>query len=260
MKIGAHVSIAGGFEAAQQRALAIGCNCLQIFSSSPRGWDSPDPNINFKFALAPVYFHATYLINLANGGEIGEKSKKLLIAEMNLASKLGIKGSIIHLGSYISNESLQQEFGDKILFDNINEVLNKTSENTLFIIENSGNKKIGQKMEEIQEILDKVNNPRVRVCLDTCHLFAAGYHFEEIEKLPFLDKVELIHINDSRDPFGSGRDRHENIGHGLIGLNEFKSLINNPKLKHLPFILEVPGVAGTGPDEQNIQTIISLLL
>lgn len=252
MKIGAHVSIAGGFDKTEERAVAIGCNCLQIFSSSPRGWDLPNPNINFKFNLNPVYFHATYLINLANAEEIGEKSKKLLIAELNLAGKLGIKGSIIHLGSFKNDNDFQ------ILINNIREILDNTSAESLFIIENSGNKKIGQKMEEIEQILNKINNPRVKVCLDTCHLFAAGYQLTEIDKLPFFDRIELIHLNDSKDGFGSGRDRHENIGHGLIGLKEFKSLVNNPKLKDLPFILEVPGFADKGPDEQNVQTVISL--
>lgn len=260
MKIGAHVSIAGGFDKAEERAKVLGCNCLQIFSSSPRGWDLPNSNINYKFNLSPVYFHATYLINLANDGDIGEKSKKLLIAELNLASKLGIKGSIIHLGSYISNQSRPHITGYKILINNIREVLEKSPQDTLFIIENSGNKKIGQKMEEISKIIATVNNPRVRVCLDTCHLFAAGIPFSEIDNLPFFDAIELIHLNDSKDPFGSGRDRHENIDHGLIGLNEFKSLINSPKLKDLPFILEVPGLAGNGPDKENVQRLISLSL
>lgn len=250
MKIGAHVSIAGGFDKAEERAKVLGCNCLQIFSSSPRGWDLPNPNIEYKFNLSPVYFHATYLINLANDGDIGEKSKKLLIAELNLASKLGIKGSVVHVGS--GNV-------DTVLFNNINEVLKNTPPETFFIIENSGNKKIGQKMEEISKIIAAVNNPRVRVCLDTCHLFAAGIPFFEIDNLPFLNKIELIHVNDSRDPFGSGRDRHENIGRGKIGLEEFRKLVNSPKLRHLPFILEVPGLAGNGPDKENVQLLRSLL-
>jgi len=136
--------------------------------------------------------------------------------------------------------------------------LKNTPKQTLFIIENAGTKKIGHKTEEIQSILETLNNPRVRVCLDTCHLFAAGYKVSEIDTLPFLDRVEVIHVNDSRDPFGSGRDRHENIGQGQIGLEAFRQLVTNPKLKDLPFILEVPGFAGTGVDKENIQTLISL--
>jgi deoxyribonuclease-4 len=249
MKIGAHVSIAGGFDQAQRRIKEMGGNCLQIFSSSPRGWSLPDPKVNFRFDLSPVYFHASYLINLADKGEIGRKSGQSLIAQLNLAPRLGVKGSVVHLGSGLL---------DEVLFNNLNEVLKKTPPETLFIIENSGTRKIGRTMEEIKKILDRLDNPRVRVCLDTCHLFAAGIRFEEMEKLPFLDRVELIHLNDSRDPFGSGRDRHENIGQGQIGLENFRMIVNHPKLKHLPFILEVPGFADRGPDEQNIQIIKKL--
>jgi deoxyribonuclease-4 len=246
MKIGAHVSIAGGFDQAQRRIKEMGGNCLQIFSSSPRGWSLPDSKINFRFSLSPVYFHASYLINLADKREIGRKSKQSLIAELNLAAKLGVKGSVVHLGS---------GFIDEILFNNIREILEKTPPETLFIIENAGNKKIGRTMGEMEEILKMLGSPRVRVCLDTCHLFAAGIRFEEMEKLSFFDKVELIHLNDSRDPFGSGRDRHENIGQGKIGLEDFKMIVNNPNLSHLPFILEVPGFDNNGPDKQNIQIV-----
>lgn len=275
IKLGAHVSTAGGFEKALTHLSNIGGNVLQIFSASPRGWNfaktDPIQVSHFKVAKAKlhihdVFFHASYLINLADGEKTGHMSKLSLIAELKAASTLGVKGSIIHLGSFKDSKTDEKY---NILIKNIKEILAQTPEDTYFIAENAGNRKIGQSLDEIASIICDVDNPRMKVCLDTCHLFSAGFDLREGDKLTaFLDefdkkigleKLEVWHLNDSRDPFASGRDRHENIGEGTIGLDEFRLILNHPKLKHLPFIIETPGFDDNGPDKKNLDILKSLL-
>jgi len=274
-KLGAHLSIAGGYHKALERITNIGGNCLQIFSVSPRGWqfakiDEKQAELFLKtkekLKIDPIYFHATYLINLADDSSIGHLSKQSLIAEMNVAAKIGIKGSIVHLGSYKNQKS---EVKSQKLIKNIQEILNKTPKNTFFIIENAGNRKIGQTLEEISQIIKDLNSSRVKICLDTCHLFSNGYDFnndkeldsffDKLDKLDLLKRLELWHVNDSRDSFNSGHDRHENIGKGSIGLEEFKTLLNHPKIKNYPFIIETPGFNNEGPDKKNLDILKSLI-
>jgi deoxyribonuclease-4 len=274
-KLGAHLSISGGYYKALERIKSIGGNCLQIFSATPRGWQLAKADhqqiaqfnkVKSELKIDPVYFHASYLINLANEEKIGHLSKLSLIAEMSLAPKMKIKGSIIHLGSY---KGIKNDHKYKVLISNIKEILSKTPKESLFIIENSGNKKIGQTLEEIAQIIDDLENDRVRLCLDTCHLFSNGYKFESIKELEIfvdklkqlnlLKKLELWHLNDSRDPLNSGRDRHENIGQGKIGIEEFTLLLNHPKTKNYPFIIETPGFNNKGPDKKNLDILKSLL-
>ena len=282
-KLGAHLSIAGGYDQALKKIGEIGGNCLQIFSASPRGWNritvtekqiQDFVQLKKKLAVDPVFFHASYLINLADSERIGSFSKKTLIAELNIASQLGIKGSIIHLGSYkndrrdvINHVSTEKKY--PILINNISEILASTPKDTFFIIENAGNKKIGQSLVEIAQIIKDLDNKRVKVCLDTCHLFSAGYDLRTLEKLDRflaefdqkigLDKLIVWHFNDSRDTFASGHDRHQNIGEGLIGKEEFKLILNHPLLKKLPFIIETPGFDNHGPDKKNLDTLKELI-
>jgi deoxyribonuclease-4 len=277
IKLGAHQSISGGYSQALKRINNIGGNCLQIFSSSPRGWNFAKSNnkeikkfidLKTKLKIDSVYFHASYLVNLADDSRIGHLSKMSLIAEMNLALKLQIKGSIVHLGSYLTyDRGVDNKY--KVLINNIKEILEKTPKQSLFIIENAGNRKIGQTLEEISQIVKDVNNPRIRICFDTCHLFSNGYKFNTNKELDlFLDKlakleinnlIELWHVNDSRDEFNSGHDRHENIGQGTIGLEEFTTLLNNKKTNHYPFIIETPGFKDEGPDKKNLDILKSLI-
>jgi len=275
IKIGAHQSIAKGYVESLKRIKNIGGNCLQIFSSSPRSFSFTRINqqqvVDFielknKLKIDPIYFHASYLINLADIDRIGKLSKNLLINEFKIASLLQIRGSIIHLGSfknYLPQEQNMNKY--QALISNIKEVLEKTPKNSLFIIENSGNRKIGQSLEEISQITKDVNNDRVRLCLDTCHLFSSGYKFENIKeldtflaklvKLKLIDKLECWHVNDSRDAFNSGHDRHANIGTGNLSINEFKTLLNHKITKNYPFIIETPGFDNKGPDKKNIDIL-----
>ncbi len=281
MKIGAHLSIAGGYHKALERVSTIGGNCLQIFSSSPRGWHYPQLEqgaqrlfieIKKRLGIDPVFFHASYLVNLADDQEVGIKSKKNLTAELTIASQLGIVGSVVHVGSFKETlPSVWDVSRDKrysVLINNILEVLTQTPKDTFFIIENAGNRKIGQSLEEIRQIILDVNDERVKVCLDSCHLFSAGYgihtaigldqFIDEFEQKIGLQRLVALHLNDSRDSFNSGHDRHENIGEGSLGIESFRHIVNHPLLKHLPFIIETPGFDGKGPDKKNIDILSSL--
>lgn len=284
LKLGAHQSILGGYQKALKKVKEIGGNTLQIFSSSPRGWSFAkitktkkdiEEFIKLKKELQidPVYFHASYLINLADESKIGYLSKRSLINELNIAKKLNIKGSIVHLGSFKDSQILNTSFENnpkyKVLIKNIQETLSQTPKETLFIIENAGNRKIGQNLEELAFIFRQLNNPRIRLCLDTCHLFANGYSFDnkvdltiflnKLDRLNLLDRLELWHLNDSRDPLNSGRDRHENIGQGEIGIEEFKAILNHKETENFPFIIETPGFDQKGPDKKNLDILKSLI-
>lgn len=267
---------------ALDRLSKIGGNTLQIFSASPRGWNTAsiteEQKKNFlekrqQLNIGPIFFHASYLVNFADNGRIADNSKNSLIAEMSVAAEIGILGSIVHLGSFKKTPpslfDTTSESGYKTLIDNICFVLDHTPKNVYFIIENAGNNKIGKNIAEIAAIIRDVQSDRIRVCLDTCHLYSAGYNLGspdtldaflgEFEKLIGLDKLIAIHANDSRDPFGSGRDRHENIGQGTLSLRPFELLIHDSRTKHLPFIIETPGFDGTGPDKKNLDILKSLV-
>lgn len=296
---GGHVSIAGGYKEALPRAVALGGNALQMFSGSPRGWNLPKVapaeagvyrETAKRLGIVASYFHASYLVNLADDGPNGKHSVDALVAELTVAEALGVRGSIVHLGSFKEPRAVESEklkvgslFPDEsrqtvyikherypLLISNIKAVLKKSPKGTLFIIEDMGMRKIGRSLDEIANIVSDVDDPRVKVCLDTCHLHAAGYDISTKKKLDEfltyfddsigLEKLECFHINDSRDEFGSLRDRHDNIGEGKVGKDVFKLILNHPKLKTLPFILEVPGFDDSGPDKKNMDILKSLVV
>lgn len=275
MYLGAHLSITGGYHKALESISEKGGNALQIFSASPRFWNSlavSDEAISLfletkkRLSIYPVYFHSTYLINLADENMIGEKSTKNLIAELNIASKLNIKGSIVHTGSYKEGKT---ENKYKKLLSNISTILENTASDTVLILENAGNRKIGMQMEELGEIIKIIADKRLKICLDTCHLHASNYNLstekkleeflEKFDQVIGLDQLELFHINDSKDLFGSLRDRHENIGEGSVGKEVFRLLLNHSRLRDLPFIIETPGFDGKGPDKKNLDILKSFL-
>jgi apurinic endonuclease APN1 len=280
--IGAHLSAAGGYVNALYKLKEIGGNCLQLFASPPRNWTSANPTgeqeqafltEKDKLTLTAVYFHATYLINLADDGQTGEKSKKILIEELQLASKLGVLGSVVHLGSFkekLPDEKVFREHPKHtLLLRNISHVLEQTPSDAILIIENAGTHKIGASIAEIGFLVKSLRDKRVRVCLDTCHLHAAGFDLSTMDKLNLfletfdqlvgIECLELFHANDSKDGLGSYRDRHENIGEGKVGNAVFRNLLNHEMTKSKPFILEVPGFDKKGPDQTNVDRLRSLL-
>lgn len=275
-RLGGHVSITGGLPNAIKNTLNIGGNCLQIFAGSPRIWARkpfPEDQVQTfnqqlrEHRLNPVFIHALYLVNLASDNlELLEKSYQALLMDLKNGQKIDSAGVIVHLGSH-------QGRGFQLAKDQVVKLIKKLLKNTQetpFIIENSAGQKgkIGS-LEEIATLINQINSPRVKVCLDSAHLFAAGHDLRQtqvvnqlvnqLEKNNLLSRLVCLHLNDSKTPLGSGRDQHENIGEGEIGKIGLKNFINHPKLKHLPLILEVPGQNKKGPNKQNILAAHDLL-
>tara|TARA_B100000809_G_C15105874_1_gene518729 strand:- start:1103 stop:1960 length:858 start_codon:yes stop_codon:yes gene_type:complete len=274
MKIGAHVSTSGGISKAVVRGQEIGCEAIQIFGSSPQTWafkPVPGEQIElFKQGLAdagigPVFLHAIYLINLGTPDK--EKLKKgidSLANYMKLAADLGATGVIFHPGSHGGRgyEAVLPQTVEAIKI-----VLDTAPEGPVLAVENMAGmgQHIGAKFDELGGILDAVDSPRLKICLDTQHSFAAGYDLanpegiqamlEELDAGPGSANVAAVHANDSKRVCGSGVDRHDNIGEGFIGEEGFAIIMANPAFADVPFLLEVPGFEGNGPDQQNMDIL-----
>ncbi len=273
-EIGAHVSSAGGPENAIKNILAIGGNCLQIFAGSPRMWTrslySEQQASSFKLKikesqLNPVFIHALYLVNLASDNvDLLSKSFQALLLDLKNGDLINSAGVIVHVGSHQGRGFSQVK--DQVV-KQITALINQTI-STPFLIENSAGQKgkIGS-FEEIQELIEGVNSPRLGVCLDTAHLFMSGWDLtdkkqievmvKKLEDLRLLGKISCIHLNDSKTKLGSALDQHANLGEGFIGRHGLKNFVTHPSFSRLPFILEVPG-DGSGPNEQNIHVARSL--
>ena len=274
MKIGAHVSTSGGISKAPARGREIGCEAIQIFGSSPQGWAFkavPDQEVeSFRQGAADsgieaVFLHAIYLVNLGTSNTANlKKGIDSLINYMTLASRIGATAVIFHPGSHggAGYESVLPQ-----TVDAIKSVLEASPEGPYLAVENMAGmgQHIGARFEELGGILEAVNSPRLKVCLDTQHSFAAGYDLttgEGIEDMlaklddgPGSANVVAIHANDSKRPCGSGVDRHDNIGDGFIGEDGFAVFMGHPAFRDVPFLLEVPGFEGKGPDQQNVDIL-----
>jgi deoxyribonuclease-4 len=274
MKIGAHVSSAGGISKAVERGVEIGCETIQIFGSSPQSWafkPIPDTEIqafrkkSAETGLGPVYLHAIYLINLGTSNQANlEKGIESLINYMNLAADIGAGGVIFHPGSH-RGAGYDGVFAQTV--DSIKRVLDNSREGPYLCLENMAGmgQHIGAKFEELGQVLKAVASPRLRICLDTQHSFAAGYDLTtpkgiemmvtEFDEAIGLENLAAVHANDSKQPCGSGVDRHDNIGEGLIGEVGFEAIMSNPAFRGVPFFLEVPGYDGKGPDQRNVEAL-----
>ena len=274
MQIGAHVSSAGGISKSIDRGLEIGCEAIQIFGSSARTWafkHPPEKEITaFKerraeTGMGAVFFHAIYLINLGSPNpELVEKGIQSLVNYMTLAADIEADGVIFHPGSH-KGQGYEQVFDQAVAA--IQRVLDSSPEGPYLCLENMAGmgQHIGAKFEELGGILRAVDNPRLRICLDTQHSFAAGYDLTTIEGVEGMiaqfdecigaDKLAAVHANDSKQLCGSGVDRHDNIGEGYIGEQGFACIMGNSIFRDIPFFLEVPGFEGDGPDQQNIDIL-----
>jgi len=278
MQIGAHVSTSGGVVTCFDRAEAIGAEAAQIFLTPPQQWRSnkvePDQVLDFhKRAAASsvdsVFVHGVYLINLATTDTVMlTRSTSSLKSSLNTCAQLGIKGVIFHLGSH-KGQGLDSVF-DQICRACL-EVLEASPSDAWLILENSagagGN--IGSQFYDLGRIIRQVGSERVKVCLDTQHCYAAGYDvataegleatMSEFEQEVGFDKLVAVHANDSKVELGAGRDRHENIGDGLIGVDGFRRILGHRAFQDVPFLLEVPGFGeAKGPDAPNIDLLKKL--
>jgi deoxyribonuclease-4 len=268
-RIGAHMSIAGGLPLALERARTHGCESLQIFSRSSNQWRTralpPDECARFKeqaaeSGIAPIVSHASYLINLAAAA--APLRRRSLVAfgdELDRAEALGLLGVVIHPGSYTDGT---EEGGLQAIADAVSGALaDRTDGGAMVLLEQTAGQgtALGWSFEQLADLLRRLHGDRrVGVCLDTCHLFAAGYDlatvdgyrktFEAFEQIVGLDRLKVIHVNDSKKPCGSRVDRHEHIGRGTLGLDAFRRLIGDPRFSSLPMVLETPKTEGHGRD------------
>ncbi|MBI4300891.1 MAG: deoxyribonuclease IV [Chloroflexi bacterium] len=273
MKIGAHVSTAGGLDKAPARALDIGAEAIQIFGSSPQMWRYSPPSdaqvASFREqmeagGIGPAFLHGIYLINLAQEeGDNLARSIESLVAHMTLASRIGSPGVIFHLGSHKGQgfDAVLSRVTAAMRY-----VLESTPPDTSLIIENNAGRgqQVGATWGEIGRIIREVGQ-RVDVCFDTCHALVAGYDvtsrqgletaMDEFDREIGLQHLVAVHANDSKGKLGSGLDRHENIGQGFIGLAGFANILSHPTFANVPFLLEVPGLDNKGPDKPNVDAL-----
>ncbi|MFB6292099.1 MAG: deoxyribonuclease IV [Candidatus Nanohaloarchaea archaeon] len=275
-RVGAHVSIAGGVEKAVEREEEIGGNCGQIFAGSPRGWKvaeyTEEEGENFQAAMEsadqePYVIHSTYLVNLATPkDDLFQKSLDCLQAELDAAETLGVDYVVFHPGAHTGSG---RQNGIERIAEGIDSL--EIPEGVTLLLENTAGKgtTLGKTFGELRQMIDRSNTPdeKIGVCVDTCHAHAAGYELreedgfedmlQELEADLGLDRVKVVHLNDSKDEKGSEKDNHEHIGEGNIGDAGFENVVNSSKLEGLPMILETPETDGKGFRE-NIQKIKSL--
>jgi deoxyribonuclease-4 len=259
-RLGAHLSIGGGLPRAVERAIVSGCETLQIFTKSAGQWRArPLPGAEIKqfrrlvraSGVRPVFAHNSYLINIAASNPLLRKqSLDALWEEIGRAESLGLDGLIMHPGSYTSGT---EAAGLRLIAEGIGELLSRRRLKTMILLEHTAGQgtNLGHRFEHLAAILDGVRwSKKVGVCIDTCHLVAAGYDithergyretFRQLDAIVGLDRVKAFHLNDSKKPCGSRVDRHEHIGQGCLGLETFRRLLNDRRFKNSPMLLETP--------------------
>jgi deoxyribonuclease-4 len=305
VRIGAHLN--GGVNKATAHADRIGLSAgpIQLFARSPSGWRTPNHKDTavgkFRAAcaereLGPAFIHGIYLMNFASLDErIYQNSLNALTDEFRIAARLGVSGIVIHPGAAKGQsvpEALDRAAG--ALRHCLDATADDAGEVELLLETCAGQgTTLGRTLEELAGLLERLDNdPRVAICLDTCHMHAAGYSLtprahqsaaapEAADAAPSgksrhsvvqqtgsleetvavcdrtvgLSRLRLVHANDSKVPFGTNRDRHENIGCGTIGEADFAAVLAHPALRSLPFVLEVPGFDKKGPDAPNLEAL-----
>lgn len=273
MPFGAQLSSSGGLSSSVGRARAIGAECLQVFLCAPQRWQEPSHtteevqrfvDLCCESGLGPNFVHAAYLINLASPDPvIRTRSVAALTASAEWSTRCGLDGVVVHLGSARAQPLADAE---RAVVEGLHTVLTAIPAATVLLENSAGaGETLGARFEQIGRLVRDLDaGPALGVCLDTAHAFAAGYDLrtpaghdellEGIEQSVGMERLRLIHANDSKSGLGSGLDRHENIGTGQIGEEAFERLLRHPFLARLPWVLEVPG-SGDGPDVANMQTL-----
>lgn len=274
--VGAHVSAAGGIVSALIRARQLNLDLFQIFAGSPRTWHRPDFSQEdvdqfLKSNQNPsllVYIHSLYLINLATADpELLEKSKTSLIADLQVGDRINSSGVIFHIGSHRGRgfDSAKSK-----LIESLKYTLDITSQTPL-ILENSAGEsgKVGS-LEELSFLLHQLDHPRLKLCIDTAHLYSSGYDLSsqkgvdklasKMSELGLQEHLVCLHVNESNSALGSHQDRHANLGEGRIGQSGLSAFLHHSFFQNLPLILEVPGFDKRGPDRQNVTILRDLAL
>jgi len=284
-RIGAQISTAGGFAPVPERALAMGAEAIQIFNTNPRAW-RPQTRSSAELESfvsqtqahdLPAFCHAIYLINLASPwDEMWERSTDALAQALATGALIRAKAVVTHIGSHqgtgLKAATIRIANGVSRGFEIAKHLIKQPQPRATLpslLLENgtgSGNT-VGGSLNELAQLLADLPES-CGACLDTAHLFAAGYPIhvpggldeiiDELRRLLLFDRIGLIHLNDSRTPFAAKRDQHENLGQGHIGLEALATVVRHPALRHIPFVLEVPGIEGHGPDATMVALAKSL--
>jgi deoxyribonuclease IV len=268
---GAHCS--GGIKKSLQKAEAMNADCVQLFVQSPRTWRFPnhDPNDLEAFRERsaelgmPAFVHALYLVNLAApDDEIYRKSVETMQSTVDAACAIGADGVVFHVGSHLGAGF---EAGLERVVPALQQVLERCSDRTWLLMENSAGAggTIGRSVDELAVLFDSLGrHERLGICLDSCHLYVSGVDvtdeqaydalLRDVDERIGLDRLRALHANDAKAPLGSNRDRHDNIGDGLIG-EGMGVFLAHPRVQELPVVLEVPGTDGHGPNAEEIQKL-----
>ena len=257
MKIGCHLSASKGFLAMGKTAVSIGANTFQFFTRNPRGGsakplDQKDIDAYLKFAkendISVILAHAPYTLNICSADAgIREFAKNTFMDDIKRMEAVPNNLYNFHPGSHVGQGA---DAGIEMIANALNEILYPEMTTTVLLETMSGKgSEVGRDFHEIKAIIDKTTlSDKIGVCLDTCHVYDAGYDIvndldgvlKEFDEIIGLSKLRAIHINDSKNPFASHKDRHEIIGGGSIGKEAFSRIINHPALCNLPFYLETP--------------------
>lgn len=255
--IGCHLSVSKGYESMGEDALSIGANTFQFFTRNPRGSKAKEIDVEDieklkaimkEHSFGKILGHAPYTLNISSADErTREFALEVLEDDLRKMELLPNNLYNFHPGSHVKQGV---DVGIRYIVDALNNIL-KSDQTTIFLLETMSGKgsEIGKTFEELQLIIDNVNlKEKVGICLDTCHVFDGGYDIvndldgvlSEFDEIIGLEKLHAIHLNDSKNPMGSHKDRHATIGDGLIGIGAIARIINHPKLRNLPFYLETP--------------------
>jgi deoxyribonuclease-4 len=278
--LGSHMSVNGGLQKAFERGMQIGCTTMQIFTKNGSQWEGrllterdigSYKTAHAKSTIDPVFAHAAYLINLcaADPGVLS-RSRRAMEDELRRCEALQLFGLILHPGAHMGRG---EGDGIRLIADSINHVHQKTGRfHTRTILETTAGQgtSLGYRFEQLRSILDGVEDrSRMAICLDTCHVFAAGYPIDTpkgweetmaaFEKTIGLNHLVVLHVNDSKNPLGSRTDRHEHIGKGRIGREGFRAMMNDARLLRIPKILETEKSKDLHEDVENMAFLRSLL-
>lgn len=279
MLLGAHMSVSGGVDTAFDRAKAINCTALQIFTKSNRQWQArplgPDEIERFiqrqQECGLPVVCHASYLLNLATPDDgIWHKSIEALVIELERCEQLKIPYLVLHPGGHMGSGVEAGLTRIAAALDLVHDRLPGYAVKTTLEITAGQGSHLGNKFEEIAALLDRCHQrERLAICFDTCHALVAGYEFRtldsyqamiaEFDRVVGLDRLKVFHVNDSEKDLGSHVDRHAHIGEGFIGLEPFGYFLNDPRFKDVPFLLETPVDDDPGDNIRNLEKLRSLL-